>query len=58
MTVVRLEDKKRSKAAADNAIIAAGSPSPVVNQLDESSRETFPTGRPLEDVPDLQQCAL
>ncbi|KAH7313271.1 SCA7, zinc-binding domain-containing protein [Stachybotrys elegans] len=32
------------------------SPSPVVNQLDESTRETFSTGRPLEDSPDLQQC--
>jgi len=52
----RLEDKKKSKASADNAIIAAGSPSPVVNQLDDTSRETFPTGRPFEDVPDLQQC--
>jgi len=24
--------------------------------LDDSARETFPTGRPLEDSPDLQQC--
>ncbi|KAF4123294.1 SAGA-associated factor 73 [Geosmithia morbida] len=29
---------------------------PVVNQLDESARATFATGRPLEDSPDLQQC--
>jgi SAGA-associated factor 73 len=27
-----------------------------VNPLDDSSRETFATGRPLEDSPDLQQC--
>ncbi|KAK1243074.1 hypothetical protein MKX07_003702 [Trichoderma sp. CBMAI-0711] len=29
---------------------------PVVNQLDDLSRETFATGRPLEDNPELQQC--
>lgn len=50
-----LADKKKSKASTDN-VIAAGSPSPVINQLDDSSRETFPTGRPLDDIPDLQQC--
>jgi len=27
-----------------------------VNQLDDTARETFATGRPLEDSPDLQQC--
>lgn len=27
-----------------------------MNQLDDTSRETFATGRPLEDSPDLQQC--
>lgn len=32
------------------------SPGPVVNQLDDIARETFATGRPLEDSPDLQQC--
>ena len=32
------------------------SPGPVVNQLDDMARETFTTGRPLEDSPDLQQC--
>jgi SAGA-associated factor 73 len=26
--------------------------------LDENARETFATGRPLEDAPDLQQCKL
>ena len=35
---------------------AATSPGPVVNQLDDDARETFATGRPLEDSPDLQQC--
>lgn len=28
----------------------------MVNQLEDSARETFNTGRPLEDNPDLQQC--
>lgn len=32
------------------------SPGPVVNILDDSARETFATGRPLEDSPDLQVC--
>lgn len=32
------------------------SPGPVVNQLDDTARDTFATGRPLEDSPELQQC--
>jgi len=50
--IVEEEKKKPSK---DNAITAA-SPSPVTNQLDDSSRETFVTGRPLEDLPEMLQC--
>ncbi|KAK4123384.1 SCA7-domain-containing protein [Parathielavia appendiculata] len=46
------DDKKKSK---DHAITAA-SPNPVINQLDDPSRETFDTGRPLEDIPDMFQC--
>ena len=46
------EDKKKSK----DGVINAASPSPVVNQLEDDSRETFVTGRPLDDPPDLQQC--
>ncbi|KAF4966428.1 hypothetical protein FSARC_5872 [Fusarium sarcochroum] len=45
-------DKKKNGASP----VGAPSPGPVVNELDESSRETFATGRPLEDNPDLQQC--
>jgi SAGA-associated factor 73 len=48
-------EEKKSKSGAANAITAA-SPGPVVNPLDEAARETFATGRPLEDSPDLQQC--
>ncbi|KAK4177352.1 hypothetical protein QBC36DRAFT_371827 [Triangularia setosa] len=44
------DDKKKAKE------ITAVSPTPVVNQLDESSRETFSTGRPLDDIPELQAC--
>ncbi|KAI1326016.1 SCA7-domain-containing protein [Xylariaceae sp. FL0255] len=50
-------DDKKSKPAADSS---SGSlpPSPVVNQLEEISRDTFSTGRPLEDSLNLQQCKL
>jgi hypothetical protein len=34
------------------------SPGPVVNQLDDSARETFPIGRPFEDTRELQQCKI
>lgn len=46
-----LEDKNKKSSSP-----AAPSPGPVVNQLDDDARETFATGRPLEDSPDLQQC--
>ncbi|EGY15462.1 SAGA-associated factor 73 like protein [Verticillium longisporum] len=45
------ERKRKGNDAAD-----APSPGPVVNPLDDTARETFATGRPLEDSPDLQQC--
>lgn len=44
-------DDKKAKNTESSA-----SPAPVVNPLDESARETFATGRPLEDVLNLQQC--
>lgn len=47
-------DKKSSKGTPNSG--PPPSPSPVVNQLDENAWETFATGRPLEDTPDLQQC--
>ena len=46
-----LDVKSKSSPASTTT-----SPGPVVNQLDENARETFATGRPLEDTPDLQQC--
>lgn len=47
------DDKKKDKADTSST---SASPGPVVNQLDDKARETFATGRPLEDVPDSQQC--
>ena len=48
-----LEDPKKNNSSPAASV---ASPGPVVNQLDDSARETFATGRPLEDSPDLQQC--
>ncbi|TPX12130.1 uncharacterized protein E0L32_007245 [Thyridium curvatum] len=50
-----IDNDKRSKSSAANNNKSA-SPTPPINQLDDRARETFPTGRPLEDPPDLQQC--
>ncbi|KAI0841675.1 SCA7-domain-containing protein [Hypoxylon sp. FL0890] len=50
------DDKKSRNADNSPATIGASSPGPVVNQLAETSRETFATGRPLEDNLNLQQC--
>ncbi|ODA80502.1 hypothetical protein RJ55_03460 [Drechmeria coniospora] len=48
------DDKKKNGSSPSTS--ADASPGPVVNQLDDTARETFATGRPLEDSPDLQQC--
>lgn len=47
-------DKKKKKVTESSS--AAPSPSPPVNPLEDHARDTFNTGRPLEDSPDLQQC--
>src|SRR6266536_5155083 len=49
------DDKKKGTDTPSTNSVPA-SPGPVVNQLDDNARETFATGRPLEDGPDLQQC--
>lgn len=49
-----LQDNKKKTVSSPSVSVA--SPGPVVNQLDDTARETFATGRPLEDSPDLQQC--
>lgn len=53
------DDKKKGagiNTPSTNSVPA--SPGPVVNQLDEAARETFPTGRPLEDSVDLMKCGI
>jgi SAGA-associated factor 73 len=49
------DDKKRNTDTPSTNSVPA-SPGPVVNQLDDTARETFATGRPLEDSPELHQC--
>lgn len=51
-TDAAIDDKKNGSSPS----ASVPSPGPVVNQLDDTARETFATGRPLEDSPDLQQC--
>lgn len=50
-----IDDKKKGTNSPSTNSVPA-SPGPVVNQLDDNARETFATGRPLEDSLDLQQC--
>ena len=50
-----IDDKKRGTDTPSTNSVPA-SPGPVVNPLDDNARETFATGRPLEDSPDLQVC--
>ncbi|KAI9641529.1 SAGA complex subunit Sgf73 [Ciborinia camelliae] len=53
-SIIDVDDKKKGTDSPSTNSIA--SPGPVVNILDDSARETFATGRPLEDSPDLQVC--
>ncbi|RDA87529.1 hypothetical protein CP532_1633 [Ophiocordyceps camponoti-leonardi (nom. inval.)] len=50
-----VEDDKKRKGRSSSSV-SESSLSPTVNHVDEPARETFATGRPLEDKPDLQQC--
>jgi hypothetical protein len=52
---LHLDDKKKSTDTPSTNSVRA-SPDPVVNQLDDTARETFATGRPLEDSLELHQC--
>lgn len=47
-------ESKKARATPTPSSIA--SPGPVVNQLSDSVRESFETGRPMEDSPDLSIC--
>jgi SAGA-associated factor 73 len=55
LTPLHLDDKKKSIDTPSTNSVRA-SPDPVVNQLDDTARETFATGRPLEDSLELHQC--
>ncbi|KAK4192095.1 SCA7, zinc-binding domain-containing protein [Podospora australis] len=52
------EDKSKPMMKDKENIVAASSPpSPVINAIHhDDSRETFLYGRPLDDIPELQQC--
>ncbi|KAJ9154752.1 SAGA-associated factor 73 [Pleurostoma richardsiae] len=50
------ESKKSKPTQNPSPALSAPSPGPVVNPLEDSARETFATGQPLEDAPDLQSC--
>ncbi|KAL8303599.1 hypothetical protein RB597_004957 [Gaeumannomyces tritici] len=49
-------DSESKKSKANASSVTAASPGPVVNLLDDSARETFATGYPLEDYMDITQC--
>ncbi|KAH9898833.1 SCA7, zinc-binding domain-containing protein [Xylariomycetidae sp. FL2044] len=53
---VALDDKKARSTESPSTTLGALSPSPVINALDENSRETFTSGSPLDDNLNLQQC--
>ncbi|OBT49652.1 hypothetical protein VE04_09841, partial [Pseudogymnoascus sp. 24MN13] len=52
-SVVDDDKKKGTDSPSTNS---GASPGPVVNQLDDSTRDTFATGRPLEDSPETSLC--
>lgn len=49
------EDKKKGTDTPSTSSVPV-SPGPIVNPLDDAARDTFPTGRPLEDGTSLLQC--
>ncbi|KAH8801480.1 SCA7, zinc-binding domain-containing protein [Xylogone sp. PMI_703] len=51
-----IDNEKKTKGTDTPSTNSVDSPGPVVNQLDDAARETFATGRPLEDSLDLQTC--
>ncbi|KAB8289808.1 hypothetical protein EYC80_010441 [Monilinia laxa] len=53
-SIIDVDEKKKGTDTSNANSVT--SPGPVVNILDDSARETFATGRPLEDSPDLQVC--
>ncbi|KAH7342194.1 SCA7, zinc-binding domain-containing protein [Rhexocercosporidium sp. MPI-PUGE-AT-0058] len=53
-SVVDDDKKKGTDTPSTNSVPV--SPGPIVNPLDDAARDTFPTGRPLEDGTSLLQC--
>ncbi|KOS18573.1 hypothetical protein ESCO_001098 [Escovopsis weberi] len=49
-------DKDEQKKSSNNTPSMPSSPGPMVSLLDDGARDTFATGRPLEDSPELLQC--
>lgn len=52
--ILPAEKKKGADTPSTNS--AAASPGAIVNPVDETLRDSFPTGRPLEDQPDRRKC--
>ncbi|KAI0432226.1 SCA7, zinc-binding domain-containing protein [Xylaria sp. FL1042] len=52
------DEKKPKRTSSPSTTPSAPLPSPIVNLLDDVWRETLLTGRPLEDILNLQQCKL
>ncbi|KAG6057523.1 hypothetical protein E4U17_001212 [Claviceps sp. LM77 group G4] len=52
-SVIEDPEKKKTGNSPPDTVC---SPGPIVNELDDTARDTFATGRPLVDTPDLHQC--
>ncbi|KAI0999220.1 hypothetical protein K3495_g8974 [Podosphaera aphanis] len=52
------DGKGKKKVSESPSPSLSSSPGPVVNQLDDAARKSFPTRRPLEDYPDLTRCLI
>ncbi|KAK7953618.1 hypothetical protein PG996_014510 [Apiospora saccharicola] len=55
-SVVDDDKKKKQRSESPSVALGTSSQSPLINPLDDHSRETFDTGRPMEDLFPLQQC--
>ncbi|KAK0106746.1 hypothetical protein ONS96_004364 [Cadophora gregata f. sp. sojae] len=54
--VLIITDDKNKGTGTPSTSSVPVSPGPIVNPLDDAARDTFPTGRPLEDGTSLLQC--
>ncbi|POS83249.1 hypothetical protein EPUL_003928 [Erysiphe pulchra] len=53
-----VDEKESNNVGNESKNNSQASSGPVVNLLDNASRQTFPTGRPLEDPLDLIRCTI